>query len=80
MLRPTTCQLKELDSVPLAPGFARQINWALSNLQTVFKEAAPALSQYKQFFNLRALTVLESPELARRFVADPSPLNRSEAI
>lgn len=65
-------QLRELDSVPLAQRFARQINWTLSNLEIVSKEAAPALSQYKQFFYLRALTVLESPELARRFVADPS--------
>lgn len=65
-------QLRELDSVPLAQRFARQINWTLYNLETVSKEAAPALSQYKQFFNLRALTVLDSPELARRFVADPS--------
>ncbi len=48
-------QLRELDSVPLAERFARQINWTLSNLETVSKEAAPALSQYKQFFNLRAL-------------------------
>jgi hypothetical protein len=65
-------QLRELDSVPLAQRFARQINWTLSNLETVSREAAPALSQYKQFFYLRALTVLDSPELARRFVADPS--------
>ena len=61
-------QLRELDSVPLAQRFARQINWTLSNLETVSSEAAPALSQYKQFFNLRALTVLDSPEMARRFV------------
>nr|MCU0983311.1 hypothetical protein [Pirellulaceae bacterium] len=65
-------QLRELDSVPLAQRFARQTNWTLSNLEIVSKEAAPALSQYKQFLYLRALTVLESPELARRFVADPS--------
>jgi hypothetical protein len=65
-------QLKDLDSVPLARRFARQINWTLSRLETVSKEAAPALSEYKQFFYLRALTVLESPELARRFVADGS--------
>lgn len=65
-------QLRDLDSVPLAERFARQINWTLSKLETVSNEAAPALSQYKQFLYLRALTVLESPELARRFVADPS--------
>ena len=61
-------QLKHLDSVPLAQRFAGQINWTLSNLETVSKEAAPALSQYKSFFDLRALTVLNSPEMARRFV------------
>ncbi len=61
-------QLRDLESVPLAQRFARQINWTLSNLENVSKEAAPALSQYKQFFNLRALTVLDSPEMARRFV------------
>jgi hypothetical protein len=61
-------QLRHLDSVPLAERFARQINWTLSKLETVSKEAAPALSQYKQFFDLRALTVLDSPEMARRFV------------
>ena len=60
--------LRELDSVPLAERFARQINWTLSYLETVSREAAPALSQYKQFFNLRLLTVLDSPEMARRFV------------
>lgn len=65
-------QLRDLDSVPLAQRFARQINWTLSRLETVSKEAAPQLSQYKQFLYLRALTVLDSPELARRFVADPS--------
>ncbi|QDU92400.1 hypothetical protein [Lignipirellula cremea] len=67
MLRPTTCQLKELDSVPLAHRRARQIGWTLHKLETVSKKATPALSQYKQFFNVRALTVLYSPVMARRF-------------
>lgn len=61
-------QLRELDSVPLAARFARQISWTLNNLETVSKEAAPPLSQYKQFFDLRMLTTLDSPEMARRFV------------
>ena len=65
-------QLRELDSVPLAQRFARQTNWTLTNLETVSKDAAAALSLYRQFFNLRALTVLDSPELARRFVSDGS--------
>ena len=61
-------ELRNLDSVPLAERFARQINWTLYNTEAVSKEAAPALSQYRQFFNLRFLTVLDSPEMARRFV------------
>lgn len=64
--------LRELDSVPLSERFARQITWTLSDLETVSKEAAPALSNYKQFFRLRKLTVLDSPDVARRLVADPS--------
>ncbi len=59
--------LKQLDSVPLAERFARQINWTLSNLETVSSDAAPALCQYKQLFYIRNLTVLDSPTLARRF-------------
>jgi hypothetical protein len=61
-------QLRHLDSVPLAERFARQSSWTLFNLETVSREAAPALSQYKSFFDLRALTVLNSSEMARRFV------------
>ena len=59
--------LRELDSVPLAERFARQISWTLSNLETISAPAALALTQYEQFFELRALTSLESPEMARRF-------------
>lgn len=58
--------LRELDSVPLAERFARQISWTLYNLETISKEAAPALCQYKQFFYIRNLIVLDSPVLARR--------------
>jgi len=61
-------QLRELDSVTLAERFARQINWTLSKLEIVSNEAAPALSQYQQFFEVRSLTVLDSPAMARRFV------------
>ena len=60
-------QLRELDSVPLAERFSRQTNWTLYNLETVSKEASLALSQYKHFFNIRALTILDSPDMARRF-------------
>lgn len=59
--------LQHLDSVPLAERFARQTSWSLSNLETVAAPAARALTQYRQFFELRALTTLESPEMARRF-------------
>jgi len=61
--------LRHLDSKPLADRFARQGgNSTLFNLETVSREAAPALTQYRSFFDLRALTVLDSPEMARRFV------------
>lgn len=59
--------LRHLDSVPLAERFSRQISWTLSNLETVSAPAARALTQYRQFFDVRALTTLESPEMARRF-------------
>lgn len=59
--------LRELDSLPLAERFTRQISWTLSNLETVSAPAARTLTQYEQFFELRALTTLESPEMARRF-------------
>jgi hypothetical protein len=68
-------QLRELDSVLLAQRFARQIHWTLSNLETVSKEAAPALSQYKQFFDLRPLTVLDSPAVARALAKSRSELS-----
>ena len=60
--------LRHLDSKPLAERFARQSSSTLYNLETVSREAAPALTQYSSFFDLRALTVLDSPEMARRFV------------
>ena len=60
--------LRELDSVPLAERFARQISRTLDNLETVSREAASALCKTKQTFRSPALTVLDSPELARRFV------------
>ena len=61
--------LRHLDSKPLAERFVQQGgNSTLYNLETVSREAAPALTQYSSFFDLRALTVLDSPEMARRFV------------
>jgi len=60
--------LKHLVSVPLAERLARQTSWSLFNLETVSAPEARALTEYKQFFDLRALTTLESPEMARRFV------------
>jgi hypothetical protein len=61
--------LRHLGSKPLAERFVRQGgNSTLYNLETVSREAAPALTQYNSFFDLRALTVLDSPEMARRFV------------
>lgn len=60
--------LRHLDSKPLAERFARQSSWTLYKLETVSGKAALALTQYRPFFDLRALTVLDSPEMARRFV------------
>ena len=37
--------LRELDFIPLAERFARQINWTLRKLETVSNAAAPALSK-----------------------------------
>jgi hypothetical protein len=60
--------LRHLDSKPLADRLASQGgNSMLYNLETVSREAAPALTQYRSFFDLRALQVLDSPEMARRF-------------
>ncbi len=58
--------LRELDSEPLAQRFARQINWTLSKLENLSSDAAPALCQYRQFFEVRALTTLDLPVVARR--------------
>ncbi|MCL4201506.1 MAG: hypothetical protein KJ000_03365 [Pirellulaceae bacterium] len=61
--------LRHLDSKPLAERFVQQRGSStLYNLETVSREAAPALTQYSSFFDLRALRVLDSPEMARRFV------------
>ena len=61
--------LRRLDSKPLADRLASQRgNSMLYNLETVSREAAPALTQYGSFFDLRALQVLDSPEMARRFI------------
>jgi hypothetical protein len=61
--------LRQLDSEPLANRIATQRgNSMLYNLETVSRQAAPALTQYRSFFDLRALKELDSPEIARRFV------------
>jgi hypothetical protein len=68
--------LRHLDSKPLADRLARQRgNSMLYNLETVSREAAPALTQYASFFDLRALKVLDSPEMARRFVEGVTTAN-----
>lgn len=60
--------LRELDSVPLAQRFASQLNWTLSNLETVSPDAGTALANYRSFFDLRALTAVETVDMAARFV------------
>lgn len=64
--------LRELDSVTLVERFARQITQTYAKVELVSQEAVPALSEAKPSFTLRALTVLDSPVLAKRLVADPS--------
>ncbi|MEZ6141082.1 MAG: hypothetical protein R3B84_10975 [Zavarzinella sp.] len=61
-------ELRELDSVPLAEKFARQISWTLQNLEFVSKDSVTTLIKYKQFFNLRQIVELDSPELAGRLL------------
>ncbi len=71
---PGTLQLplKDLDSGPLAEKFAQQNTWTLFALETISTDAAIALSRYKYFFGLRKLRILDSPDLARRYVSDES--------
>jgi hypothetical protein len=64
--------LKDLDSGPLAEKFAQQTNWTLFALETISTDAAIALTKYKYFFGLRKLRILDSPDLARRYVSDES--------
>ncbi|HBJ38931.1 MAG TPA: hypothetical protein DDZ51_30125, partial [Planctomycetaceae bacterium] len=68
--------LRQLDSQPLANRIATQRgNSMFYNLETVSREAAPALTQYNSFFDLRSLKVLDSPEIARRFVQGVTTAN-----
>jgi len=61
--------LRHLGSKRLAERFVQQSGSStFYNLETVSRDAAPALTPYNSFFDLRALTVLDSPEMARRFV------------
>lgn len=61
--------LRHIDSQPLADRFISQRgNSVYYNLETVSREAAAALTRYESFFDLRALRVLDSPEMARRLV------------
>lgn len=60
--------LRQLDSVPLAQRFATQLSWTLSNLETLSPEAGTALTNYRGFFDLRALAALDTVDMAARFV------------
>jgi hypothetical protein len=62
--------IRVLDSVPLAQKFARQSQRTLDGLESISAEAIPACVQYKGFFTLRQLTVLDSPVLAKRLIED----------
>ena len=67
-----TMPLRVLDSLPLAEKFARQSSRTLDGLEFISAEAIPACVEYKGFFTLRQLTVLDSPELAARLIQDSS--------
>ncbi len=60
--------VRELDSVPLAERFAWQYHRSFYAMESISKEAIPALVKYQQIFDVRKIAVLDSPELARRFV------------
>jgi len=59
--------LRHLDSVVLAERFARQLSWTLYDLESVSPAAGDALANYRPFFNLDALTSLETVAMAARF-------------
>jgi hypothetical protein len=64
-------ELKVIDSVPLCDKNTRDAAWYWTRAETVAPDAVPALIQFKQWFNLDGLTVLESPDLARRLIEPP---------
>jgi hypothetical protein len=64
-------ELKVIDSVPLCDKNTRDSAWYWTRAETVSPDAVNALIQFKQWFNLDGLTVLESPDLARRLIEPP---------
>jgi hypothetical protein len=60
--------LRELDSVPLAARFASQHTRSFHRLESISPEAITALVNYQQRFDVRKIAVLDSPELASRFL------------
>jgi hypothetical protein len=60
--------LRELDSVPLAERFAWQYLRSFDKLESISPEAITALVNYQQIFDVRKIAVLDSPELASRFL------------
>lgn len=63
--------LKVIDSVPLCDKNTRDMTWYWNRVEIVAPESIPALIQFKQWFNLDGLTVLDSPALAKRLIESP---------
>ena len=54
--------------MPLAERFAWQYSRSFYDLERISKESIPSLVKYQGIFDVRKIAVLESPELARRFL------------
>ncbi len=64
-------ELKVIDSIPLCDKNTRDFGWYWNRAETVAPNTVNALIQFKQWFNLDGLTVLESPALAKRLIEPP---------
>lgn len=64
--------LRVLDSAALAGKLARQTSRTTDGLESISAAAIPALVSGRDFFTLRQLPVLDSPELAARLIQDSS--------
>jgi hypothetical protein len=63
--------LRRIDSIPLCDKNTQDFGWYWNRAETVALDAVPALIQFRQWFNLDGLTVLDSPALAWRLIEPP---------